>query len=102
MIKPIRSSIYACLGTNPHYKQFHSYTEFTSFLEGKNEVSNILLLYLTNNVEFLFLKLTPRQNTWQVTNIANNDPWFTFTCEMKDRLNLLNIFEQTLWKKIEV
>jgi hypothetical protein len=102
MTKPIRSSIYANSGMNVNFRQFHSYAEFTSLLGGKEDIRNIILMYLINNVEFLMIKITAGRDNWQVTNIANNDPWFTFTCGTRDRVNILNIFEQELWKKLGV
>ena len=102
MTKPIRSSIYAISGTNVNFRQFHSSAEFTSSLEGKEDIRSIIVMYLINNVEFLILKITSRQDNWQVTNLASNDPWFTFTCDTRDRANILYVFEQELWKKLGV
>jgi hypothetical protein len=102
MTKPIRSSIYAISGVNTNYRQFHSFAEFTVVLQGNEDIRSILLMYLVNNVEFLVLKLTSRQDTWQATNVADNAPWFTFTCEARDRINLLALFEQKLWLKLGV
>jgi hypothetical protein len=35
-------------------------------------------------------------------SIISNNPWFTFTCETRDRVNILNIVEQELWKKLSI